>query len=272
MKNKNRHLLYIDILGFSELVKNNPAAIKKIYAIVNSLNVHSDREYESIVSSDTMLIYNKDKPENKQHSEDLVWYLIEFAEDLHHRLIGQGIYFRAVIVTGEFQHYQLENANCFYGTGLIDAYSLEKELPSLGVFIDEKSNKLNRFFRHAKYSSKLNFLFMCRNLEYVRSTYGDNPPFIDSAFSDGAPKLLFDLRFLKDIHSAAILNPIPKIRTKYQSAWTYYHSRYPNILNVLSSNEFEVTSIAPGYEWVEEKNSLEESISFFENIDLTTQV
>ena len=52
-----------------------------------------------------------------------VWYLIEFAEDLQHRLTGQDVYFRAVLTTGDFSHYPLENIECFFGEALIRAYS-----------------------------------------------------------------------------------------------------------------------------------------------------
>lgn len=123
---EEKYLLYIDILGFSDLVKDTPEQIECIYGVIDSLNVHRHDVFNTIVFSDTILVYNRVDAKTKEDHEYIVWYSIEFAEDLHHRLIGQDIYFRAVLVYGTFTHRKLKNVECFFGNALIDAYNREK--------------------------------------------------------------------------------------------------------------------------------------------------
>ena len=56
---QKKYLLYIDILGFANLVSKKPKEVKKIYEVVNELNVHRQSEFKAIIFSDTILIYNK---------------------------------------------------------------------------------------------------------------------------------------------------------------------------------------------------------------------
>ena len=87
----DRFLLYIDILGFSEMTNNEPRKVARVYSILDELNVHRHNSFKTIVFSDTVLVYNPDLAETDEERQYLVWYLIEFAEDLHHRLTGQDI-------------------------------------------------------------------------------------------------------------------------------------------------------------------------------------
>lgn len=91
----DRFLLYIDILGFSEMTNNEPRKVARVYSILDELNVHRHNSFKTIVFSDTVLVYNPDLAETDDERQYLVWYLIEFVEDLHHRLTGQDIFFRA---------------------------------------------------------------------------------------------------------------------------------------------------------------------------------
>jgi hypothetical protein len=45
----NKYLLYIDILGFSDMVKNDYMKINKLFDHVNSLNVHRHTAFQTIV-------------------------------------------------------------------------------------------------------------------------------------------------------------------------------------------------------------------------------
>jgi hypothetical protein len=92
-----RFLLYIDILGFTEMTRKEPGKVARIYSILDQLNVHKHHAFKTIVFSDTVLVYNPVIPGSRQDSEYFVWYLIEFSEGLHHRLTGQDVFFRAVI-------------------------------------------------------------------------------------------------------------------------------------------------------------------------------
>jgi len=111
---QEKFLLYIDILGFSDLI-NSEKGTRDLYKIIDSLNVHSHDVFQTIVFSDTIVVYNKEPVEDRKTAEYVVCYATEFAEDLHYRLIGKNIYFRAMLTYGEFEHYTLRNIECFFG-------------------------------------------------------------------------------------------------------------------------------------------------------------
>src|SRR4051812_2952444 len=96
----DKYLLYIDFLGFADLVKSNPAEIEKLYSIINSLNVHQHNTFKTIVFSDTILVYNIHDPKNKFEHEYLVMYACEFVNDLLYRLTDKDRYFRAILTYG----------------------------------------------------------------------------------------------------------------------------------------------------------------------------
>ena len=79
---KEKFLLYIDILGFSDLVQRNPDKVKEIYNIVNKLNVYKHDAFQTIIFSDTILVYNKHEANSIRDKEYVVMYMIEFAQDL----------------------------------------------------------------------------------------------------------------------------------------------------------------------------------------------
>ena len=66
--------LYIDILGFGQLVKDNSPKTEKIFEIIDGLNVHRHFAFQTIVFSDTILVFNKNE-EYQNHY--YVTYLIE---------------------------------------------------------------------------------------------------------------------------------------------------------------------------------------------------
>ena len=154
-----RFLLYIDILGFSEMTKNEPRKVARIYAILDSLNVHQHDAFKTIVFSDTVLVYNPEPALSDEDRNYYVWYLIEFAEDLHHRLTGQDVFFRAVLTSGNFAHYRLKNIECFFGDALISAYMAEKEIPSIGLFLDKSCEPYNKYFRAAPFDRNCSFIY-----------------------------------------------------------------------------------------------------------------
>jgi hypothetical protein len=84
------------------MTRHQPKKIRQVYAILDSLNVHRHEMFKTVVFSDTVLVYNPVLATTDEVREYLVWYLIEFAEDLHHRLTGQSLYFRAVLTQGTF--------------------------------------------------------------------------------------------------------------------------------------------------------------------------
>jgi hypothetical protein len=89
----DRYLLYIDILGFSDLVAGSDPKIHDLYEVIASLNVHDHPSFRAIIFSDTILVYNVEGQDTRSDRSYLVMYLCEFAQDLQHRLTAKDIFF-----------------------------------------------------------------------------------------------------------------------------------------------------------------------------------
>ena len=243
---QKKFLLYIDLLGFSDIV-DSPERVRSLYKIVDSLNAHKHHYFTTIVFSDTILVYNTEQPKDDEDRNYIVWYAIEFAEDLHHRLTGTGTYFRAVLTHGEFDHYNLENTECFFGRALVDAYYSEKNLPAIGLFIDDESQKYNEYFRTAPFIPNRSFVYLNRSLERLQETSNGVLP-VDPIYVDASqeyPYILWELHFLRDIYEQMQAHSVPSVRAKYLATWDLYHQRYTAILDCLRPNNFEPEPICP---------------------------
>ena len=71
----DRFLLYIDILGFTEMVAKDPRKVARVYSILDTLKVHKHNSFTTIVFSDTILVYNNDAPTNDYDRKYHVMYL-----------------------------------------------------------------------------------------------------------------------------------------------------------------------------------------------------
>lgn len=265
-------LLYIDILGFSEMTRREPRKVARVYAILDSLNVHRHRAFKTIAFSDTVLVYNPVLPGSDDDRDYLVWYLIEFAEDLHHRLTGQDIYFRAVLTRGDFSHYTLENIECFFGEALINAYLREKEIPSIGLFIDGQCNKHNRYFRTAPFDNQLHFVYLNRSLEDLTKYTGDKYPFRDRAIEDQAIYAPWQVRFLNDVYENMRNHPVPSVRTKFLTAWDFYAMRYPGMTQALIKGDFLLFALGGNDAWAKEEAAMTKDIKYFKRIGSGTSL
>lgn len=270
----DRFLLYIDILGFTDMVRKEPRKVARIYSILDSLNVHKHNSFKTIVFSDTVLVYNIDPASGDADREYLVWYLTEFAEDLHHRLTGQDIYFRAALVAGDFSHYDLKNVECFYGTALISAYLAEKDIPSLGLFMDQECARHNRFFRLAPFNADYSFVYLNRSLDKLNEHAGGRFPVENYKIHMGdiAPYVTWQVRFLQDIYSQMRNHPVPHVRTKFLSAWDFYKQRYPEMLGLLEENNFSTRSLGHAPDWDVLDKNMNREISYFKRIGSGTEL
>jgi len=248
----NKYLLYIDILGFSELVESE-LRTKELYSIIDSLNVHNHGYFQTIVFSDTIVVYNKEPVKDKETAEYVVWYATEFAEDLHFRLIGKNIYFRAMLTYGEFEHYHLSNIECYFGSSLVNAYNSEKNIPATGLFIDSKCQKLLRFFSSEIFNDKWHFVYLERTFDGLEKMMYGNFPIRRDIFLEGesVPFLISALEFIKGIYINMRNNASPNIRAKFLSTWDFYHRRYPVILDALITSNFSPEPLCPGFNWDE---------------------
>ncbi len=268
----DRFLLYIDILGFAEMTSKEPRKVARTYAILDSLNVHRHHAFKTIVFSDTVLVYNPTPAQSDDDRSYYVWYLIEFAEDLHHRLTGQDVFFRAVLTSGDFSHYQLENIECFFGAALISAYTREKSIPSLGLFLDENCAIHNKYFRTASLDGKSSFVYLNRSIEGLTQCTGDTYPFRDRAIEDQAPFMPWQVRFLRDVHANMRSHRSPLVRAKFLTAWDFYAKRYPGLTRALVDSDFSLDAIAGPNAWDSEVSAMEKSIKYYKRIGSGTSL
>lgn len=263
-----KYLLYIDILGFSNLVAEKPRKIEMLYRIIDSLNVHAHNAFKTIVFSDTILVYNTEDPKSDRDREYFVMYACEFIQDLQYRLTGQDIYFRALLVLGAFDHYNLKNIECFYGPALIKAHLREKGIPAIGLFIDDAANSHNDIFPTTRFDRDLSFVFLNKSLERLQRNTGGQLP-TDQFFLSQTEEyweIFWDIRLLKDIHRNMHKQESSHVRTKYLTTWHLFRTRYPKILDALDARNFSPNSICKEFDWSQMIGRFTESIAQYRRI------
>lgn len=246
---RQQYLLYIDILGFTELVAT-PAAVDDLYRRIASLFAHRHPDFATIVFSDTVLVHCPADLTNDRDREYVVMFLCEFAGDLLSRLISRDVAFRAVITYGGFEHYVLNNVPCFFGPALINAYHAEKRIKATGLFIDAESNRFNRIYETAPLDDQWNFVFLARHLAKV--DHLSNPwPLPDDLIIEEelgwhlGPEVLH----LQEVHSSATTHPVAEVRAKYQRTWDFYAKRYPRATATLLESSFRLETLNRNFPW-----------------------
>ncbi len=248
---KDKYLLYIDVLGFTQLVESDSERIQQLYTIIDSLNVHKHEAFSTIVFSDTILVYNRYDPTTEADHQYFVMYAIEFAQDLLYRTIGQSLFFRAVLTYGRFDHYKLKNVECFYGPALISAYKREKAIYSTGLFIDNVCNNYNDIFKSSRYDDSLHFVYLTQPFERLWSDCEGKLP-APRVFFEGTDEdyfILPDLRILQDTKELMEHDPDPRIRVKHLSFWQFYRHRYRGMLDFIEKEGFRPEGLCPDYDW-----------------------
>lgn len=255
-----KYLLYLDILGFTEMAKT-PSRIMDLFQIVNDLNVHKHEAFKCIVFSDTMLVCNLFEPLTAHDRHYCVMYLAEFAQDLLYRVIGREYYFRAILTKGEFRHEQFPNLDAFWGNTLIDSVHDEKSLIGCGLFINRTLLPDNWIFTTAKHCEKYDYVFLTQDIDRTNN-YGQGKfPFpgelIDS--STMTFPTYAQLFFLKDIRIKAVGHPDPKVRAKFQATWIFYEEKFAELCRALLESNFDFNSIADA-NWSEAKEQFESEL------------
>jgi len=163
-----KYLLYIDILGFAAIAGSDSERVMRLYSIIDSLNVHRHDGFRTIVFSDTILVYNDFTPRDEHEHEYAVMFQCEFAQDLLVRLVGQDVYFRALLDYGEFSHDRLTNIESFFGPALVRSYQREKQLQAVGLFATAACVARNRVFPTERFQEDLYFVFLNQSLERLQ--------------------------------------------------------------------------------------------------------
>ncbi|MBI9077740.1 MAG: hypothetical protein JEZ02_20230 [Desulfatibacillum sp.] len=253
-----KYFLYLDILGFSEMVET-PSRILDLFKIINSLNVHIHSQFKCIIFSDTMIVYNRFDPVTTHDHCYCVMYMIEFAQDLLYRLIGREYYFRAILTKGEFRHEALENLDAFFGRALINCVHDEKSLVGCGLFIDKELLSNNHIFSTTKHCQKYDYVFLTQDITRANVYGKEGLPFPgDLIDSSGMTFPTYaQLMFLKDVREKSLDAPDPKVRAKFQATWTFYEKMFPLLCKAWLDSNFNCNAISNA-NWPEAKR-------FFDN-------
>jgi hypothetical protein len=247
-----KYLLYIDILGFADLVKTDYDKIRLLFKKIDELNVHRHNAFQTIVFSDTILILNKETPRNTFEHEYLVMYACEFAQDLMFRCIDLEIQFRAILTYGEFFYEKLENIEAYHGKALVNAYYKEKDINSLGLFIDKSILQYNKFFKTTQFDKDLNFVFLTQNLERLCHFYDASHLPLDPFLIDQAcefPYLKDEVKILATLKKNIDTQIDSKVRGKYLQAYYFYQQRYKVFIDQLEKSDFDYKIVSPTADW-----------------------
>jgi hypothetical protein len=258
----DRYFLYIDILGFADLVMNAPDRVVELYEIISSLNVHRHESFGTIVFSDTILVYPKfERGMGRQADAYFVMFLCEFAQDLMRRLRNKDIYFRAILTQGKFAHYFVDNVPCFYGPALIDAYKSEKQVKALGLFMDRRCTSRSDVFRTQPFNDRYEFVYLWQSFEEFEPNGFHLFPYPDSS---NFAQMELQSRIAEDVLMISNIarnrnNPAPDISMKHTNTWKLLYARYPKILDQLQETNFDPSVFCSKLDWTESMKQARES-------------
>jgi hypothetical protein len=246
-----RYLLYIDILGFSDLVQEDESKISDLYEVFAALNVHNHLSFKAIIFSDTILVYNVADPDDQSDRSYLVMYLCEFAQELQHDLTKKDIFFRAVLVRGDFQHYELNGIPCFFGKSLIYAYESEKQIPAIGLFMHNSLTFESDIFPTRKFNEQFSFVFITQALTRLETDFGGEFPQEGWIFDETDETFLAtpEVLYLERLAYFAANHPVLKVREKHETTLKLFKEHYPKTFYFLEHHNFDVHTLSPTAGW-----------------------
>lgn len=247
----HRYLLYIDILRFSDLVNGPTVRIDDLYEVIASLNVHNHSGFRAIIFSDTILVYNTAGQNTGSDRRYLVMYLCEFAQDLQHRLTAKDIFFRAVLVRGEFKHYELNNIPCFFGEALIRAHKSEKNIQAIGLFMQNEIVADSNIFPTTRFNDEFSFVFITQTLTRLEADFGGEFPVDAWLFESTGETYLAtpEILYLKQLSYFAANHPVVQVRHKYETTLKLFKKQYPKTISFLEKNDFVAKALSPLADW-----------------------
>lgn len=247
----DRYLLYIDVLGFGELVNAAPHRVDDLFEIIASLNLHKHGDFGAIVFSDTILVHNIPLPVNEHDRQYVVMYQCEFFRDLMHRVAGRSIALRAVLTYGQFEHYRLNGIPYFYGPALSKSYQSEKRLQVTGLLMDQHCQQHNKIFSSQPFDDDWHYVFVTQALDEYEGAYGAAIPLPGIILDDTdlSWSLGPELETLAFSSRQARANPDPKVRAKHIATLNQYRSRYPKTFAALESVGFRMEAVNAEFDW-----------------------
>lgn len=234
----DRFFLYIDILGFKDLIRNN-YDIMSIYKDIDELNVHTDTDFQTIVFSDTIIVYGHEVW-NSNPNQAIMW-LTEFSQDLFYRLISKDIQIRAYITFGDINHHKLKNLEAYYGEALVKCYERERNIKCTGIFLDASLSRYSDIFHLTQYDDMSYYVHVMQNLDEISCDY-DQYPFPGEYVEDTGMEwwIAYQLRYLENTYRHAHdASYDQSVREKYAAAWKMISSRHPGLTRQLEEADFD---------------------------------
>lgn len=262
----DRYFLYLDILGFSDLVKDKSGrVINDLYEVIASLNANKHDAFKVVVFSDTVVVYNVNGGDTPQDSKYLIMFMCEFVKDLMHRLTGRGIFYRAIITHGDFTHYELNGIPCFFGNALVDAYNAEKEIKAVGLFLHKNISHFCHIFKYKEFNENYNFVYVTQALEELEMFGADGYPIPTNLIEDTDSKWFIypELDHVSNMYLGSVDTTYPEpVKAKYKASWEMYCKHYPSLTAQLLATNQDITSISPQVEWNEVLERFPEDCSY----------
>ena len=237
-----RAFLYIDILGFKDIVYSNPEKIQEIFLVIDSLQVHNEYNLKVIAFSDTVVVFTEEE------SLKINYYvndLVEYTQELFYKLSAIQIFFKATITFGDFNYFKMKNIEAYFGDALIKSYVDTEELEGFGLYIDNDISDWIRKFKVVKLSPNYSFILLCSSIvELHYATKSASPE--DIKFMENNNDLQYlkdDLNFLSIIYYLKDNLAKEKVRRKYQKVYNIYKNEMQNFFEQFENNGFELASL-----------------------------
>jgi hypothetical protein len=257
--------LYIDILGFTDLIKD-PDAVRRLFIIIDKAQLHRDVNFRCIAFSDTILAYNKNFDLDPKNKTNELMYLIELTQDIFLKLAGSGLFFRALITEGEFYCDHMEHIDAFFGQALIDTYRAEKNIIGTGLYLDRCLSSFNQVFQTRRFSDQYYFVYLthfcsrlyrqCQPLfSEDNSTLNSDFPLPGSILARSELEFLIypEIVYLRDVRRLMDDHPDPSVRAKHLATWRMYVLEYPRLIASLESHNMDAKGISD-LDWTAAKN------------------
>ena len=269
-----RFLLYIDLLGFSDLVHAKPTAISDIFDALDRSQAHSHGDFEVIQFSDTLLVFNNKNPANDYDKHYFTMYLCEFAQELQYMLLSRDTFFRGLVTCGQFEDTgsspnSYTHIRAFWGKGLIHAYRTTNSIQAIGLFVDDHIKPHMRVFPTHPYDDR-NHVWFVDTTSVSRQEFGymtskhDIPNAMNYVRLCGLEQLLaYDLLFLRRLFEFSHNNTLaPRVRTKYLTTWEMYRQEYSILCQAIEDAEFDFKRLF-SYDWEPMIAAIKERRGFF---------
>ena len=234
----DRFLLYVDLLGFSDLVTTKPEIVPRVFEALDSSPAHIHPDFTAIQFSDTLLVFNQREVTSNHDKKYCAMYLCEFAQNLQYRLLASNTFIRSIVTCGPLEdsgaksNRSLKNIRAVWGESLIKAYRSERNIQAIGTFVDETVQPHMQIFEIHTYDTKERLWFV-DTATYLRSYFWDRDSEDFSFATQEVVATASERLFIKDLFYLKLLfqnsqdtEYPPNIRSKYLTTWEIYRLKY----------------------------------------------